>query len=51
MNLSLKKHGFNIDELDNMIPYERDAYIVLIEADLIERRKKRQQQSNQVDIA
>lgn len=48
MNLSLKKHGFNIDEIDNMLPYEREAYILMIEAELKE--KNQQNSPGRVDI-
>lgn len=48
MNHSLKKHGFSIDEIDNMLPYEREAYILMIESELKE--KSQQNNSNQVDI-
>lgn len=30
-NFQLKKHhGFSIDELESMLPYERDIYVILI---------------------
>lgn len=49
MNLSLKKHGFAVDELDGMLPYEREVYVLMIENELKEKQKKRQQ-SQQFDI-
>jgi hypothetical protein len=39
-NLVLKKQGFNITELEDMIPYERDAYILMIETEAKEKSVK-----------
>jgi len=40
VNLSLKKHGFSITELDDMMPFERDAYFLLIEQEINEKNSK-----------
>lgn len=36
----MKEHGFNLTEIEQMLPYERDIYIIT----LIEYIKKKQKQ-------
>lgn len=44
INTVLKlEHNFTLTEIENMFPYERDAYIMLINQHL---EKKKQQQEN-----
>ena len=41
LNFQLKKlHGFGIDELENMIPFERDIYVVLLKQWIEEENRK-----------
>jgi len=35
LNFSLKKyHGYSIDEIENLIPFERDIYVAMIKEEL-----------------
>lgn len=49
MNLTLKKFDFNVEELEEMLPYEREAYILMIQNELREKKEKREQ-NKKVDI-
>lgn len=40
-----KRHGYSITELENMLPWERDIYIIMLINHLREEREKREQQS------
>lgn len=45
-NFSLnKRHGYSITELENMLPWEREIYIIMLINHLREEREKREQQS------
>jgi hypothetical protein len=35
-----KHHGFSIDELENMMPFERDIYVVLLKQWIEEQERK-----------
>jgi len=39
--LLIKQHGFSLTELENMMPWERDVYLQLLENFLEEKKKKR----------
>lgn len=47
MNMTLKKHGFSVEELEDMLPYERDVYVLLIEEELKEKKNKKE---HKIDI-
>lgn len=40
INSILKRHGYNIDELENMISWERDVYITFVEKEIEEKNKQ-----------
>lgn len=41
LNFTIKnKYQFSIDELENMFPYERDIYVMLIEQSIKEENDK-----------
>jgi len=41
-------HKYSLWEIENMIPWERDVYVGLLEQHLEEERMKQQQQSSQL---
>ena len=46
LNFQLKKHhGFGIDELENMLPFERDIYVVLLKQWIEEQNEKAKQKN------
>ena len=48
MNFALiKYHQFSLLELDEMMPFERDVYILLVKQWLVEEKERLQQQAQQ----
>ena len=43
----MQYHKYSLTEIENMIPWERDIYVGLLQAHLEEERLKEQQQKNQ----
>ena len=43
----IQYHKYSLWEIENMIPWERDVYVTLLEQHLEEERIKQQQQSSQ----
>lgn len=37
--IMIKEHGFSLEDIENMIPFERQIYIMLL-LDFIEKRKQ-----------
>jgi hypothetical protein len=47
LNFSLMQyHKYSLTELENMIPWERDVYVTLLQQHLEEEQAKQQQMSN-----
>ena len=46
--LIAKNHGIPITEIENMIPYEREIYIMII-LDYLEREKRARQKHNTIE--
>jgi hypothetical protein len=40
----MKHHGFSLTELDNMIPYERDVYVLLLRQWIAEENQRLREQ-------
>lgn len=48
LNFSLMQyHKYSLTEIENMIPWERDVYVAMLENHLEEERLKQQQQNAQ----
>jgi len=44
MNFALqRKHGWTILDLDNMMPFERELYVVMLKQDLEEEYRRQQE--------
>jgi hypothetical protein len=44
MNFALKQyHGWTLTELENMIPFERELYVILLKEHLEEERKRQEE--------
>ena len=47
LNFSLMQyHKYSLTEIENMIPWERDVYVTLLQQHLEEEQAKQQQMSN-----
>jgi hypothetical protein len=47
MNFALKQHhGWSITELEAMMPYEREIYIIMLKQFLEEERRKQENKQN-----
>ena len=47
LNFSLMQyHKYSLTEIENMIPWERDVYVTLLQQHLEEEQSKQQQMSN-----
>jgi len=42
----MQHHGYSLNELDNMLPYEREIYLALLE-DHLEKEAKEMEKQNQ----
>jgi len=45
MNFALQQHGFVLSELDQMIPFERDVYVILLKQWIDEENRRLKDQS------
>ena len=47
LNFALMQyHKYSLTEIENMMPWERDIYVALLQAHLEEEKLKQQQQAN-----
>ena len=47
LNFALMQyHKYSLTEIENLIPWERDIYVALLQAHLEEEKLKQQQQAN-----
>jgi len=44
----MQHHNYNLDELENMIPWEREVYVGLLMNYLEEEKKKREEENNRI---
>ena len=42
----MQYHKYSLTEIENMMPWERDIYVALLQAHLEEEKLKQQQQAN-----
>ena len=42
----IQHHKYSLTEIENMMPWERDIYVALLQAHLEEEKLKQQQQAN-----
>ena len=44
----MQHHNYNLDELENMIPWEREVYVGLLMNYLEEEKRKREEENNRI---
>lgn len=43
LNFQLKQHGYSLEELESMVPYERELYCVLLRSQLEDEYRRQQE--------